>query len=137
MNTFLGGVGLGGLVSWFITHMYFIKTGKDQKTLYNKLSNELRDLIISDKRDSLSVQDLNERIRGRVLDYNSNNTLSYKACPKCGSENIYNDIDYIPEVEEGDDGTLYQIGTPYDTIKCMECGWRDDEIKREINHIKE
>jgi len=131
------GVVLGGLVSWAITHRYYIRSGRDQKAIYEKLSADMRSLILADKRASLSVEDLNALLRERVLDDSSTETLRYKACPKCGSENVYPNRDYLVDVEAGDDGMPVHTATPYKTVECMDCGWRDDEIRSDIERIRE
>ena len=40
--TFLYGVSIGGLLSWLITHRYYIKSGNDQRVELKKLSDKLR-----------------------------------------------------------------------------------------------
>ncbi len=40
--TFLAGAAIGGLLSWLITHRYYIKAGSDQKAELARLSEELK-----------------------------------------------------------------------------------------------
>lgn len=40
--TFLAGAAIGGLLSWLITHRYYIKAGSDQKAELARLSDELK-----------------------------------------------------------------------------------------------
>ena len=40
--TFFAGVTIGGLLSWLITHSYYIKAGKDQQTEFKKLELKLK-----------------------------------------------------------------------------------------------
>ncbi len=131
------GVVLGGLVSWAITHWYYVRSGRDQKAIYEKLAAEIRSLILADKRVSLSVRDLNALLRERVLEESSTDTLGYKACPKCGSENIHPSRDFVVDVEAGDDGMPFHTAAPCKTIECEDCGWRDDQITRDIDRIRE
>lgn len=137
MIEFWGGLAIGGAISWAITYWYYVRSERDQKAVYEKLSSEIKEVILSDKRESLSVQDLNALLRKRVIDRKSTDSLPYKVCPKCGSENIYPGKDYIVDIGPGDDGMPFQTATPYKTIECYDCGWRDDEIKRDIHRIKE
>jgi predicted nucleic-acid-binding Zn-ribbon protein len=97
----------------------------------------LKKVILSDKRKSLTVTDLNELLRDKVIDRTSSETLPYKVCPKCGSKNISRSTDLIVDGEVGDDGETSQTATPFGTIRCLECGWRDDEIERDYERIKE
>jgi len=137
MLEFFGGLILGGLTSWAITHWYYVRSGRDQKSIFNKLSSDLKELILSDKRASLSVADLNDLLCERVIDRTSDEHLPYKVCPKCGSENIFRSKDFIMEAEPGDDGMPFHTATPYKTIECDDCGWKDDEITKDYKRIKE
>lgn len=137
MLEFFAGLILGGLISWAITHRYYVRSGRDQKAVFNKLSSDLKELILSDKRDSLSVADLNDLLRKRVIDRASHGPLPYKVCPKCGSENIFGSKDFIVDAELGDNGMPFHTATPYKTIECDDCGWKDDEITKDYERIKE
>lgn len=136
MIQFFAGLIIGGLLSWGITHWYYVRSSRDQTSLYNKLSSELKGLILADERSNLSVKDLNELLRNTVIDETSTDTLAYRICPKCGSENLWRSNDYIVEVEMGDEGMPFETATPYKTIECDDCGWRDDEITRDIERIR-
>lgn len=126
-------LGLGIL----ITHFYHILSDRNQKLLYKKLSSELRDIILSDKRKSITVSRLNELLRNKTLDAKYDKELPYKACPKCGSENLVRSKDFIVDEEAGDDGLPFQTTTPYKTIECDDCGWRDDEIEKHYKLIEQ
>jgi len=134
---FRSGIVLGGLVTWIISHVYYVISNKEHRQIADKLSSELKELILSDRRAHLSVAELNGILRERTLDPNSRNTLPYKACPKCGSENIFRSKDFIVDTELGDDGMPSHTATPYGTIQCEDCGWRDDEITRDYERMKE
>ena len=137
MIQFFAGLLIGGLISWGITHWYYVRSSRTQQTVFDKLSSELRDMILADKRSNLSVKDLNELLRDTVIDKTSTDPLPYKLCPKCGSENIYRSKDFIVDAEMGDGGIPFHTATPYKTIICDDCGWRDDEITRDADLIGE
>ncbi len=137
MIQFLAGLIIGGLISWGITHWYYVRSAEDQRLVYDKLSSEIKGLILADKRANLSVRDLNELLRRLVIDETSSDPLPYKVCPKCGSENIYPSTDFIVDSEMGDDGMSYHTAAPFKAIECEDCGWRDDEIGRDVDRIKE
>ena len=137
MIQFIAGLLIGGLITWGITHWYYMLSRRDQQAVFGKLSSELRDMILADKRSNLSVKDLNELLRGTVIDKTSIDPLPYRVCPKCGSENIYRSRDFIVDSDMGDDGMPVHITAPYKMIVCEDCGWRDDEITRDIDRIRE
>jgi hypothetical protein len=130
------GVMLGTLVSWG----FHKKASQDQNTLFNKLPAEVREAMLIDKREKLSVSELNELIREKTIDGHAGKALPYIACPKCGSQDLQRTQDV--EVEYGPEGP--ESASPYDIVRCKECGWektshgyessRDDIIER---HPKE
>lgn len=42
LTTFIAGAAIGGLLSWLITHRYYVKAGADQRIELKKLSDGLR-----------------------------------------------------------------------------------------------
>jgi hypothetical protein len=116
---FLIGLIIGALTSWGITHAYYKKASQEQNILFNKLSKEVRDAIIKDKRKSLSVLELNELIREKTIDEAVGEAIPYMACPRCGSEDLERTSD--AEVEYGPEGV--ESGVPYDIVRCKECNW--------------
>ncbi len=116
---FLLGVIIGGIVSWVISHAYYKKASQDQNVIFNKLSKEIRDAILNDNRDKLSVLELNELLREKTIDAEVGEAIPYVACPKCGSEDLERTSD--AEVEYGPEGI--ESGIPYDIIRCKECNW--------------
>jgi len=130
MIMFVAGIILGGLVSWVITHVYHVLSSRDQRAVFNKLTAELRYLILQDKRAHLTVEELNTILHDRTIDSSSDDPLPYKACPKCGSENLIRSKDYQVEVEAGDFGEPFHTAALYGTIECEECGWRDTELDK-------
>jgi len=115
---FITGLLLGGFITWIVTHLYYrrgrLDARSDQEIIYNKLSKEIRDAILQDARNKLTVKELNDLINEITLDPDSPAPLPFKACPKCGSENLrggeYTDVDR-------DDHYYY--------LKCEDCGWSD------------
>lgn len=110
----IGGIIFGALFSWFITHWYYQRSNSDQKLIYSKLSDELRKEIRESKNDNLTVKDLNKLIGNKTINSNSKEPLPYKACPKCGSEQIKKSQWYSHSDVE-----------IWFTIKCKECGWSE------------
>lgn len=135
MFEFIGGIILGGVVSWVIARRFYLLAHRDQKILYNKLSSEIRETILSDKRESITVSQLNDLLRKKTLDVSGNTELPYKVCPKCGSDNLNLNKDFLFEEEAGDNGLPFQIPIPYKTIECVDCGWKDDEISKGYKQI--
>lgn len=64
MILFLSGLTLGALVSWEFTHAYH----KESSAAFNKLSMEVRQAIIEDDREKLSIIELNDLIREKTID---------------------------------------------------------------------
>ncbi|MFH1371919.1 MAG: hypothetical protein ABII09_11635 [Planctomycetota bacterium] len=137
MFEFIGGIILGGIVSWVIARRFYLLAHQDQKILYNKLSSEIRETILSDKRESITISQLNDLLRKKTLDASGDNELPYKICPKCGSDNLTRNKDFVVEEESGDDGLPFQIPIPYKTIECDNCGWKDNEIAKDYKRIKQ
>ncbi len=110
---FILGVVLGGVISWWVSHAYYRKANHDQKRLFDKLSGDVRSAILQDKRDSLSVRDLNELLEKKTIKSPlDGDPLPYKACPKCGSEKLKRQ-----EINTDDDN--------YYVIQCSECQWNE------------
>lgn len=105
---------LGTFFGWVISHVYYLKSNKDQNAVYNKLEDSVRDIIRSDQREKLSVKELNELLDDRVMDPEDSSPFPYKVCPKCGNEDLKRTSHDDYEREE----TYYVIG-------CTECGWSD------------
>lgn len=116
---FLLGLMFGGLISWGITHAYYKKSSKDQNAVFNKLSEDVRDAILDDNREKLSILELNELIRQKTSDEEVGEAIPYMACPRCGSENLERTSDV--EVDYGPDGP--ESGMVYYIVRCKECGW--------------
>jgi len=52
------GAALGSFFSWLITHVYYEKSSKEQITLFNKLSSEVRKAILKNPNDILRHEEL-------------------------------------------------------------------------------
>jgi hypothetical protein len=104
----------GAIVSWLIQHLFSARSAKEQRVLFNKLSAELRYLILKDPREQLSVAELNELIEQRTVDPTSREPLPYVACPKCGSS----DLQKRESFDALHDETYY-------IVRCKTCGWGD------------
>lgn len=110
---FILGIILGGLISWWISHVYYVKANQEQQTLFNKLNDDVRATILQDKRSSLSIRELNEILEKKTIKSPINgDPLPYKACPKCGSENL-------KRKELVGNDNLYYV------IECIDCQWND------------
>jgi hypothetical protein len=110
IGLFLAGV----LVGWAIQHLYSARSSKEQRQLFEKLSSELRELILRDPREQLSVAELNQLIDDRTIDPTREEPLPYVACPKCGSA----DLQKRESLDAQHDEMYYTIG-------CKRCGWGD------------
>ena len=120
---FIFGIVLGGLVSWAITHVYYKRANRDQATLYKKLSSEMRGWILADTRKHFSVADLDALLREKTIDLGSSDPLPFKACPKCGSENLSREIDFEVDTDVGDYGEAMHSAIRIPAIVCADCGW--------------
>ena len=121
MELVIGVVG-GAVASFLITHAYYVRSTKSQKEVFEKLSEDLRTIILGDRRESLSVKELNELIRKHTYDPEADERFPYRACPKCGSQELYMDVDTVVDGEM-DDGIPVLTATHFDKIVCDTCGW--------------
>ena len=116
---FILGLIIGGIISLGITHAYYKKSSKDQNVVFNKLSEQVRDAILNDNREKLSILELNELISEKTIDEEVGEAIPYMACPKCGSEDLDRTSDV--EVDYGPEGP--ELAGHYDIVRCKECGW--------------
>ena len=105
---------LGVVVGWGIQHLYSRNSSKEQRLLFDKLSSEMRELILQDPREQLTVAELNELIDDRTYDPTQGGPLPYVACPKCGST----DLQKRESFDAREDELYYTVG-------CKACGWGD------------
>lgn len=75
MVLFLSGLIFGGMVSWEFTSAYYKESLKDQNTLFNKLSMEVRQAIIEDDREKLSATELKELITKNMVEKNGGESI--------------------------------------------------------------
>lgn len=118
----------GSFLTWIITHFYHKINTKNQNDIYNKLSTDFKDIIIADKRDSLSIIEINNILREKIIDDNIEGPFQYKKCPRCGSENLNRETDYEVDINTGDFGEPVYDGTPYQIIECRDCDWKKTEL---------
>lgn len=116
---FLLGIVFGALASWGITHKYYKKASEDQNTLFNKLSEAVRNAILNDSRDKLSILELNELIREKTIDKMVGEAIPYMVCPRCGSGELERTSDI--EVDYGPEGS--ELAGHYDIVHCKGCDW--------------
>ncbi len=104
---------LSAIISWGIAKFYYRRSSVDQNRLWGKFTNELRQILLDDPRTSLSVIELNELLENKTIERApTGSPLPYKACPKCGSE----ELERKSSVNQQDDEIYYTIG-------CKLCGW--------------
>jgi hypothetical protein len=100
------------LSSWVITHAYYKRASDEQSTLFTKLSKEVRNTILADRREGLSVQELNELLDRRTIDRRVQGPFQYIACPCCGSKNLIK-----KEVRDSDKDEIHIVA------HCDKCSW--------------
>ncbi|MCK4765986.1 MAG: hypothetical protein KAW12_27555 [Candidatus Aminicenantes bacterium] len=131
MIEFLLGSILSGGLSWAITHLYHVKSNKEQRKHYeelkkfiSKLPEDFKKIVLEDKRDTLTVPELNDLLKKKTIDDSIPGEIKYKACPECGSENLVWDenFDTIVDVDVSD-GEPFFSGTPVPGRVCRDCGW--------------
>lgn len=113
-------------LSWLITRYYYIRSTKKEKELYEKLSSEVRNAILEDQRKKLTVEELNKILISKTVNKNHKGPLPYKACPKCGSENLFRGMEYYVIDSE--------TAVPLKFVECIDCGWKMTEME-ELNQI--
>lgn len=117
---------IGIFITWLIAHYYYKRANKDQATLFGKLPSDLRQWILLDKREHLSVKDLNSLIWEKTIDLNSKDQFPFKVCPKCGSKNLTREPELGVDCDVIDrEPVYYKFDIP--AIQCPECGWRRTE----------
>lgn len=52
------GLVVGGIISWLITHIYYKKSTRDQKIVFDKLSVDIRDSILSNPGETIDLGEL-------------------------------------------------------------------------------
>lgn len=112
---FAAGLILGGVISWIITVVYHRKSSTVQELLFNRLTIEVREAILSDTRQKLTASELLELFNKKIINADiKEEGYPYIACPKCGSEHI----------EKGQ-GMNSIFDGAYDWVKCEACGWSE------------
>ena len=131
------------IVTWLTARHYYIKDNKghakknkemkeelkEMKSMLNKLPDDFLKKLKEDKRESLSVKELNKLLKEKTIDEELNDIFPYIACPTCGSEKLIRGFDYDVDTDIGDDGELMAQGIPYKLIYCKNCEWQKTELE--------
>lgn len=104
----------GVIIGWVVTHIYSVRSNRDQQLLFNKLSAEIREYVLSDPRDQLTILELNKLLEEKTVDLSRRDPLPYVACPKCGSQNLSRGMAF----DEKRDHNYY-------VIECGNCPWQE------------
>ena len=59
---------LGGLLSWLITHRYYVKSNEEQRILYDKLSQDVRIAILNASSKNISKNELDDILKNINID---------------------------------------------------------------------
>ena len=105
---------IGAGCSWAVTYWYYRKANVEQHAVYDKLTDEVRQLIRNDQRERLTVRQLNELLEQRTIDPNSDAPLPYIVCPRCGSQ----ELDRKSATDAAHDEVYYMIN-------CRNCDWSE------------
>jgi len=124
MEGLIVGIIAGAIASWAITHFYYRRSSSDLAIIGRKLSDELKAIILADKRDSLDVAELNELLTKKTIRPGKEGIHRYVACPKCGSPKLVKGTDYVVDTDE-------DCRVPYDNVSCQDCGWKESDVDRE------
>ncbi|MCX6101156.1 MAG: hypothetical protein NTV92_07015 [Candidatus Bipolaricaulota bacterium] len=127
--TLLVGAALGGLASWLVTHVYHLKASRDLRRVVDRLPDVVREAVQESTLDKLTVDDLNDALRARVVDATRASGFPYKACPRCGSQDLAITKQFhSAEPDSDEDGNINWSPINCATISCMSCGWSENEI---------
>ena len=107
-------------LTWLITRFYYQKAGRDQMMIMNKIPEELIKALHSDRREKLTVKELNELLESKTLDKTKTGLDTFKVCPKCGSAHLSRGTDW--EVDDPDNAFQYNV------VYCADCDWREDDL---------
>lgn len=122
------GLAIGAAISWLLTHVYHLRADRDQKAIYDKMSQELKSAIRDNHRGNLTVADLNDLLKKQTVDETTADKLPYIACPRCGSRQIERLQKAIVDFDAGDDGEPCPSGFPYEAVRCLACDWHTSEL---------
>ena len=123
------GAALGGLASWLVTHVYHVKGNNALRRLVDRLPDVVRLAVQASTVEKLTVDELNEALRARVIDETRASGFPYKACPCCGSEDLVVSKEfYDADPEADEDGHINWSPIFCPTLTCMSCGWKENAI---------
>jgi len=91
-----------------------LNADSDARILMSMMSDDLKNVIRTAGRDSLTVRGLNELLEERVIDKNDDGPLPFRACPKCGSDQLQH-FDHL----DAESDEMYYV------IRCTDCSWGD------------
>jgi len=117
MILFVAGLVIGAAASWAIAHIYYKRASGEQEALFGKLEEDLRGVILSDKREGLTVPELYDLLEKNLIDSTAasqGDPLPYKTCPSCQSDLL----------RRG--GGANDRGDQRFSITCEACGWSED-----------
>ena len=105
-----------GLVGIGVTHFYHVRAGREQKTMLDRLPDEIVDILKEDAREKLTIPELNDLIFEKSIDWDAphqpgNPYTPWKACPRCRNTELT-----YGEVDGPRDHRYYITG-------CKECNW--------------
>ena len=105
---------IGVIAGWLIARHYYLKTSKDLDKFFRKLPHKIIRPILDDKRDHLTVKELNDLLEKKIIDPDTEDPLPYISCPKCGSTKL--------ERSSAEDFNNHET---HFSIKCPNCDWSD------------
>jgi hypothetical protein len=115
---------VGIILGWFGNHFYSIRGGKEARAAHAELRGLIEKLpesfvaaVAADRRESLTVKEVNALLRKLTID---ETTGKYTSCPKCGSSHLKEFHD--DEVDADYDGAY--LVCSYDGVECLDCDWR-------------
>ncbi len=111
---------IGIIITWLVTRFYYRLSAKDQKSILNKIPEELKKAIRDDRRELLTVKELNELLEQKTLDKSKDGLDVFKVCPKCGSAHLNRGKEWY--VDGPDQAWQFNI------LECADCRWRADDL---------
>ena len=104
---------LGAAISWGISHYYYYRGNRETPSWFS--TENLKEILTKNPEDvDWTARQIVKLYNKNVFDESSSDPLPFRACPKCGSENLkrssHND---------------YQNDESYFVISCNQCDWSD------------
>lgn len=112
----LAGIAIGGIISWFITHIYYKKSLNNSSALVSMLDiNRIKEAAIKYNKGHLEYyknDDSDLYLDEVYLDEDLN--LIFLDCPSCCSEHVFKFIPWQGKKGERGEGDNYYLG-------CLQC----------------